>query len=170
MNACTRIFLSLTVVGLVVLAGPLANANARGGHGGGGHGGHGGHGKGHPRPAAHGRTPARNPGRAVARRPARNPRVGFRLGWGGRPFGNYGLGRGIYGWRPDGVNWYTPGVSSWYYPGYVFRTPVTVTYPTTAIYVTNSGFSGGFDVMVPTVPTSEPQSNQAQPVVFPIQK
>jgi hypothetical protein len=159
MNACTRIILSLTVVALAVLAGPLPTAEARGGHGGGGHGGHGGKG---PKPAAHARTPARNPGRAVARRPGLNGRVGFRVGWAGRPVGNYWLGRGFYG-----VNWYTPGVSSWVYPGYVYRTPVYVTNPTTVIYyATSPGFSGGFDT---TVPTSDPQSCPAQPVVLPVQ-
>jgi hypothetical protein len=76
----------------------------------------------------------------------------------------------VYGWRPYGVNWYTAGYSSWYYPGYVYRTPVYVTNPTTVIYVASPGFSGGFDVTDPTVPASDPQSNPAQPVVFPIQK
>jgi hypothetical protein len=155
MNACTRIFLSLTVVALAVLAGPLPTADARGGHAGGGHGG-----KGHPKPAAKPHAPAhRNPGRAIARRPGLNGRFGFRVG---RPVGNYGLGRGFYG-----VNWYTPGYSSWYYPGYVYRTPVYVTNPTTVIYVSSPGFSGGFDT---TVPASDPQANLQQSVLSPAQK
>ncbi len=175
MNACTRIFLSLSIVGLLVLAGPLPTADARGGHG---HGGHGGHGKGRPkagkrgharpkarnrgkpkarnhphrRPVnrAHARTPARrSPGRVVARRPGWSPRTGFRLGWGGRTFANAGVGRGVYGWRTYGPNWYTPGYS-WYYPGRVFRVAPTVIVPTTDVYLTSPGFSGGFNVMVPT--------------------
>jgi hypothetical protein len=187
MNACTRIFLSLSIVGLLVLAGPLPTASARGGHGHGGRG-HGrpkagkrahsrpkanrGKAKAHPhrRPAnrAHARSLARrHPGHAVARRPGWNRRPGFRLGWGGRPFGgNYWVGRGVYGWRPYGVNWYTPGVSSWYYPGWVYRTRYYVD-PTTYVYVTSPGFSGGCDAMVPPVPASDPQSNPSQQVVLP---
>jgi hypothetical protein len=209
MNACKRIFLSLTVVGLAVLAGPVPTADAQTIP-------YVGPGRGQARPPVQAISPVRpNLVQPVAPRPnwntntairpgvpvrpgaivrpglpvrpntiippntvvrpgvALRPNLAVRPNWAARPYAtypyaNYWLGRGAYGWSYN-PNWYAPAYGSWYYPGYVFRTPYTYyTNPTTYINVANVGFSGGFDAMVPTLTAGYSQSNLLQPSVFSI--